>query len=264
MWDPETEVLHWVGIEDQALHRLLPDGSWHTDHVPDRPGCVVLDEAGRRVVAFPSGIYVEGDGWSPISSICADRDDARLNDGKVAPDGRLVVGEMLEGSDERDGRLWAVSADGTSRLLRDDVTISNGLAWSADGVHFFYIDTPSRRIRRYDWVSEGRLGDPTEIVRVPNEAGFPDGMAVDDEGCLWVALWNGRGLHRYTPNGVLDTRIEVPTSNVTSCAFGGPDATTLFITTANESLPDEPQAHPGGLFAVDPGVSGPSPTRFGS
>lgn len=264
MWD--GSVLRWVDIEGHAIRCLHPDGSVTTTPTPDRPGCVVLDAEGRQVVGFPDGVHREADhGWKRLVALDADDPTTRLNDGKVAPDGRLVVGTMVDDQAARRGWLWAVSADGSAEVLLDGVAVSNGLAWSADGGSFFWIDTPSRKVRRWAWPPDGPLGPGEVVVRVPRDHGFPDGMAIDDDGCLWVAMWGGSAVRRYAPDGRLDAVVSVPTPNVTSCAFGGPDRTTLYVTTASVGLGlGDDATLSGALFAVDVGVSGPLPTRFGA
>lgn len=267
LWDPDTATLHWVDIEERAIRSLGPDGVVDEHRVPDKPGCVVLDRTGRFVVGFPDGVGVATDhGWERLVALDADDPTTRLNDGKVAPDGRLVVGSMVEDQATRRGRLWSVGPDGDAVGLLDRIAVSNGLAWSADGGTFFYIDTPSRKVRRWAWTGGPLDGDGEVVVRVPKDVGFPDGMAIDDEGCLWVAIWGGGAVHRYTTAGDLDTVVEVPTSRVSSCAFAGPGLTTLVVTTASvdlagPDLADDP--HAGQVFAVEAGVSGPAPHRFG-
>ena len=268
LWDLDTATLHWVDIEERAIRSLGTDGIVDERRVPDKPGCVALDVDGHFVVGFPDGVWVATDhGWERLVALDADDPTIRLNDGKVAPDGRLVVGSMVEDQATRRGRLWSVGADGEAVALLDRVAVSNGLAWSADGGTFFYIDTPSRKVRRWPWTGDGPLdGEGEVVVRVPNDVGFPDGMAIDDEGCLWVAIWGGSAVHRYTPEGDLDTVVEVPTARVSSCAFAGPGLTTLVITTASVDLAGPALAtdpHAGQVFAVEAGVSGPPPRRFG-
>jgi sugar lactone lactonase YvrE len=147
------------------------------------------------------------------------------------------------------------------------VSISNGLDWSLDGRTMYYIDTPTRRVDRFAFdPASGEIADRAPAVAIREGAGWPDGMTVDAEGYLWVALWDGWGVERYAPDGRLDRRVEVPAAQTSSCAFGGPDLDLLFITTAQEGyppggLPDQPLA--GGLFVCRPGVRGRAPFRFG-
>jgi sugar lactone lactonase YvrE len=250
IWHDGT--LHWVDIEGRAIHRL------GGDPIPTdlRPGCLVFDDRGRRVVGFDDGVHLEtGAGWERIVALDPDDPTTRLNDGKVAPDGRLVVGTMTENQADRRGWLWAVDVHGGAEVLLEGVAVSNGLAWSGD--HLWYVDSPSRKVRRFAWPPP--LGEPTAVIRIPADRGFPDGMCVDDDGCLWVAHWGGGIVARYTPDGDLDTVVGMPTPQVTSCAFD--EGTTLYITTAAEGRPDDPAA--GRTYAVDVGIGGPAPRSFG-
>jgi sugar lactone lactonase YvrE len=251
IWHEGT--LHWVDIEGRAVHAL---GSEPTT-TELRPGCLAFDVTGRAVVGFDDGVYVEVDGaWERLVALDAGDPTTRLNDGKVAPDGRLVVGTMTENQADRRGWLWAVSTSGDAEVLLEGISVSNGLAWS-DG-HVWYVDSPSRKVRRFAWPPP--LGEPTAVIRIPAEWGFPDGMCIDDEGCLWVAHWDGGAVRRYTPEGALDTIVEVPTPLVTSCAFG--DDATLYITTAAIERLDDPAA--GRTYRVGVGVGGPAARAFGA
>jgi sugar lactone lactonase YvrE len=163
------------------------------------------------------------------------------------------------------GALYRLDLDGRVALVVDDVTISNGLAWGLDGRTMYYIDTPTRRIDAFTFeLSTGEVHDRRTVVRIPSDAGLPDGMTIDAEGGLWVALWGGAAVHRYV-DGRLDRVIELPVSQPTSCAFGGSDLTDLYVTSAREGLSegdlrDQPLA--GALFRVRPGVRGKSPSIF--
>jgi sugar lactone lactonase YvrE len=157
--------------------------------------------------------------------------------------------------------LWRLDPDLTTHCALQDVTIGNGLAWSADGRTAYFIDTADRRVDRFTVdPHSGGFGDRSVAFEIPASAGSPDGMCIDDEGCLWVALFGGGAAHRYSPDGELLCVVEVPVRNVTSVAFGGPGLDELFLTTARLGSP-EPEA--GGVFAVRPGISGPAPHAFG-
>ena len=146
------------------------------------------------------------------------------------------------------------------------MTMSNGLGWSPDDRTFYYVDSAAQRLDVFDHDPDsGRLGGRRPLVSVPAEVGIPDGLAVDADGCVWLAIWGAGSIHRYTPAGVLDGVLDVPASNVTSCAFGGAGLTDLFVTTASRGLSPAQlaeQPHAGGIFAATPGVVGLEPQGY--
>jgi len=145
------------------------------------------------------------------------------------------------------------------------VTVSNGVGWSPDGTRMYYVDTLTGRIDVFDFDEHwGTITNRRPFVTVSHRAGHPDGLVVDADGCVWLALWAGGALHRYTPDGQLERTIKLPVTHPTKCAFGGEDSTDLYITSAwIELTPAEREAQPlaGGLFVCRPGVAG-QPTRL--
>jgi sugar lactone lactonase YvrE len=141
------------------------------------------------------------------------------------------------------------------------VSVSNGIGWSPDGTALYHVDSPRRRIDVYDFdAATGSVAGRRAVVAVDGELGTPDGLAVDAEGGVWVALWGGGAVHRYSPEGTLEERLDLPVTNVTSCCFGGRDLATLYVTTAARGAAHEPLA--GVLFACRPGVRGLPATPF--
>jgi len=271
LWDGSRQRLLWVDIPRRAI--LITDpatGNTNSIPTPSDVGAVVLTESGDYVAALRDGLYTSsGDSpWQLLAPIEASDQTTRMNDGKCDPFGNYVGGTIAHGAADGAASLYRVDATGNTQRLLGGVTISNGLDWSDDGMTLFYIDTPTRTVVAYAYDhTSPTLGQPRSVVEVPERDGFPDGMTLDSEGCLWVGLWGGRAVRRYTPDGTLDTIIDLPVTNVTSCAFGGDDLNTLFITTAtlDEDEGDtaaEPLA--GALFAVDAGVTGRPATAFGS
>ncbi len=147
------------------------------------------------------------------------------------------------------GTLTRFTGDGTAETVLDDVTVSNGTGWSPDGRLMYYVDTPTRRIDVFDVTGDGRVAHRRPLAEVEDGAGFPDGLCVDAEGCVWVALWDGGAVRRYTPSGELDRVITLPVPRVTACAFGGPDLTDLYLTTARVGL-TAPHPLAGSLLVV--------------
>ncbi|WP_413757080.1 SMP-30/gluconolactonase/LRE family protein [Streptomyces sp. MMBL 11-3] len=172
----------------------------------------------------------------------------RANDAAVAPDGALWAGTMRYDEAPGGGSLSRIAPDGTVTTVLDDVTVSNGTGWSPDGRLMYYIDTPTRRIDVFDFDGRQATGR-RPLVTVEEGDGYPDGLTVDAEGCVWVAFWDGGAVRRYTPSGVLDHVVELPVPRVTACAFGGADLTDLYITTARTGL-EAPHPLAGSLLVV--------------
>jgi sugar lactone lactonase YvrE len=179
-------------------------------------------------------------------------DDVRTNDGKADPAGRFLIGTMADPPRPGAGSLWSCGPGGVSVLI-DDVTISNGLCWSSDATRMYYIDTPTQAIDVFDYdVETGHASNRRRHVAVEPEHGAPDGMTIDADGGLWVALWGGGAVHRYV-GSVLDEVVAVPTPFVTCPAFV---EDRLVITTAAEPAADDPMA--GHVFVAD--IDGGIPT----
>jgi len=270
VWDERDGCLWWVDIMGQAIHRSDP-ATGRDEIVPigQLVGAVVSRASGGLVAAVQDGFVALDPASGKIEVLAlveADDPTMRMNDGKVDPQGRFWAGTM--GVDHRPeaGTLYRLDPDLRVTPMISGTTISNGLDWSLDGRTMYYIDTPTRRVDRFDFEpATGAIAGRTPAVAIREGAGSPDGMTVDADGFLWVALWDGWAVERYSPDGRLDRRVEVPAQQASSCAFGGPDLDLLFITTAQEGfppggLPDQP--HAGGLFVCSPGVRGRAPFRF--
>jgi sugar lactone lactonase YvrE len=178
----------------------------------------------------------------------------RMNDGGCDPLGRFYCGSMAVDERSGAGTLYRLDADLSVSVVLDAVTISNGLAWSRDGGTAYYVDSGTHRIDRFAVDADGELVDRRPFVTVPAELGTPDGLCLDAEGGVWVALWDGGAVHRYGSNGSLDAVIAMPVARPTACAFGGPDLADLYISTSRPS-PGDP-APSGALFRARPGVTG--------
>jgi sugar lactone lactonase YvrE len=189
-----------------------------------------------------------------IRTLEEDLDTNRFNDGKVDPNGRFWAGTMDKAEKTASGSLYCLFPDLSVKKRETSITVSNGLTWSIDKRTMYYIDSPTQKVFAYDYDdSTGEISNKRVVFSI-NDNSFPDGMTVDEEGMLWVALWDGSSVIRFDPtNGSLLQRIAFPTSRVTSCCWGGEDLDTLYVTTARvglaaEQLRKEPTA--GGLFAV--------------
>jgi sugar lactone lactonase YvrE len=273
VWDVERQVLWWVDIAG-TIHRFDPaDGSDRTFPVGTTVGAVALTSAGDLVMALKDsfavarvteeGVAVPG---SMIAPGEADDPTTRFNDGKVDPAGRFWAGTMDDEESRSVGRLYRLDPGGHVTVMLDGLTISNGLGWSLDGRAMYFIDSATRRVdvMAFDRDS-GSIGDRRPIIDLTDGDVLPDGMTIDADGALWIALWGAGEVRRYLPDGGLDRVVHLPVTQVTSCAFGGPGLDDLYVTSARgdltpAELEDQPLA--GALFCCQPGVGGLPPDRF--
>jgi sugar lactone lactonase YvrE len=266
-WDGDR--FGWVDIMAGRLWVAGFDGVTLTDprsYDVGRPlGAAAPRSGGGWILAAGTAfLTLEEDGTvTPLTDELADPSLVRMNDGKCDPAGRFWAGTMDYEESRPTASLYVF--DGTVRTVLGGVTISNGLGWSPDRHTMYYIDTPTGRVDVFDYdETSGEVSGRRPFVEV--EGGHPDGMTVDDEGFLWVALWGGGAVRRYDPYGRPAGIVHLPVTNVTSCCFGGPGGTTLFVTTSQQGLsPERKAAEPdaGRIFRVEPGVSGPPANRFG-
>nr|WP_042187479.1 SMP-30/gluconolactonase/LRE family protein [Kibdelosporangium sp. MJ126-NF4]CEL18121.1 Gluconolactonase [Kibdelosporangium sp. MJ126-NF4]CTQ90650.1 Gluconolactonase (EC 3.1.1.17) [Kibdelosporangium sp. MJ126-NF4] len=264
-WDNRDGRLLWVDIHQGLFHRYDPLSGDNTTRGLGTPiGGVVPHADGGYVAATGTGFdWLRPDGSIvPLAAVAGD--GMRMNDGACAPDGAFWSGSMALDRRPGAGTLYRLGTDGVASPRLTGLTISNGIAFTPDGTCCYFIDTPTMRIDVCALDSPDQsVTSRRPFVRIPEGTGRPDGLALDDEGCVWVAMVRAGRIHRYTPAGVLDTVVTVPVAWTTSCAFGGADGRTLFITTASTlqgvSSPDEGA---GGVFAVDAGVSGPAALSY--
>jgi len=180
----------------------------------------------------------------------------RMNDGGCDPQGRFYCGTMAYAETPGAGTLYRLDPEGGVSVVLRDVTISNGLQWNAAGDTVFYADTPTGRVDRFRFDPDsGVLTERRPFAEITG-TGQPDGMAIDEEDGLWVALWGGGAVHRYDAAGRLDLVVDLPVSNVTACAFGGPERRTLFITTSRQGVDPSDQPDAGAVFRFEADVRG--------
>jgi sugar lactone lactonase YvrE len=272
LWDPGDGSLLWVDIDRGEVHRLAPDtGADSLAVACGRPvGAAVWRRSGGLALALPGGVALVAAGGDPAAAeivpVEADRPDQQLNDGACDRQGRFWVGTASVSRQPGTSALYRLDADHRVEQVLPGVTMSNGLGWSPDQRRFYYVDSAAQRLDVFDHDPDsGRLGSRRPLVSVPAEVGIPDGLAVDADGCVWLAIWGAGSVHRYTPAGVLDGVLDVPAGNVTSCAFGGADLADLFVTTASRGLsPAQLAEQPfaGGIFRATPGVVGLEPQGY--
>lgn len=267
-WEPTQGVLFWVDIDAGHVFRMKPGGKPERIALGQKVGAVVPRRSGGLVLAVKDGFALMDRWGEPMRVVASperDKPRNRMNDGKCDSAGRFFAGTISP--EPKNARFYRFDPDGSVRTVLTDITISNGLGWSPDNRTMYYIDTPTYRVEAFDYdAATGSISRRRTIVEVPREHGGPDGMAVDEAGCLWVAHWGGKAVRRYTPEGALDRTIEVPTSHVTCCAFGGSDLSELYITTASAELEESvrrQEPHAGDLFVASPGVKGLPAFPFG-
>jgi sugar lactone lactonase YvrE len=269
LWDADTSRLWWVDIAGERVHCFDPrsskDSSWHTT---GQPGGVVLSRAGEPVVASPEGLAVLDRASGKLDlrvPIEQDKPRNRANDVKVDSRGRAWVGTMALDKRPGSAALYRVD-DGVTTCVVDGLTISNGPALDEPGGRLYLADTGIGVVDVFDLdIETGELTERRPFLDFKEPQFWPDGMTVDDDGMLWVALGRASAVHRYHPDGRLDGVLELPTSNPTSVAFGGNDGADLYITTSWFDLePDRRAAEPlaGAIFRCRPGVSGRPSPRF--
>jgi sugar lactone lactonase YvrE len=271
LWDPRIERLLWVDIPRGLVHRL--DVATTEDvvvHDLAQPaGCVALRDAGGYLVATERGVATADQNWKSVNEIAVLPGQpvlTRTNDGGCDPWGSFWVGTLAY--DERPGAasLYRVEPDGGVSQVLDGVSVSNGIDWSPDRSVMYYVDSGTGRVDVFDAdPTDGQVTGRRPFVEIDLAGAVPDGLAVDAEGFVWVAVWDGARVRRYAPDGRLDREVPLPVDQVTSVAFGGPRLDALYITTAREGLTAaerDRQPLAGSVFVHDPGVRGRPPNTW--
>jgi sugar lactone lactonase YvrE len=261
-WDAATATLLWVDIPRRSVHRYDPvTGEDTVRKVSDVVSLALPRRRGGVVVGLPDGLHcLNGEHSNGLVAIESKRADTRTNDGACDAAGRLWVGTMA--LDERSpvAALYRVDPDYSVTTILTGTTISNGLGWSPSGRSFYFIDSPTCRVDLFDCdLATGTLENRRPLAAVEVEGAVPDGLYVDVEGCVWVALHGGWGLNRYSPEGELVAEVRLPVARVTSCCFGGADLRDLYVTTRRDGLSDAEVAQQplaGALLRLDVGVTG--------
>lgn len=259
LWDSRSRQLYMVDIQGKRLRTIAWDSAAVSDRVLPQPvGFLVPGQAGELLGGSVDGVYRLDGGRFDRLSAPAPLKGERFNDGKVGPDGRLYLGTF---SRDHSAAFYRMEPDGVLTELFDGVGNSNGLAWDATGTRLYYNDTPTGRTDRFMRQPDGTWGDRRPVCHYA--AGNPDGMTIDRNGNLWVALWGSGTVVCVEPDsGKLVETITLPVSQPSCCTFAGAGLDTLVITTAAHGvhLRDEPLA--GSVFVVQPGVQGLEPERI--
>lgn len=268
-WHPQRQTLWWIDILGPRFFEAdLTGAPPRVLESTQMIGAVVPTRSGGLVAALRDGIHrIDPDSGAATLWAAApghDPKDFRFNDGKVDPLGRFWAGTLALDFRSGQSRLYRIDADRSVHVMREGVSISNGLAWSSDARTLYYIDSPTRTVQAFAFdLEHGTIGPPRVAISLGEADGFPDGCCMDVEGCLWVAHWGAGKVSRWDPQAsrLLGT-IALPVANVTSCAFGGARRDQLFITTAVDDKRAEPEPEAGYLFRIDPGVTGPELASF--
>jgi len=251
-WDAKTQTMYWVDI----LQKRIYSGTQILAELDDLVGCLAPRKNGHLIL----GTHLSFADLDPASgkltmlAALAEPADNRINDGKCDPAGRFLAGTMGIHEKDASGSLYSFDGNQVTPLL-DGIRISNGLAWSPDHKTFYFIDTPTREVKAFDYeVSTGQIANARVAIRVPGALGWPDGMTSDTEGNLWIAMWGGAQVTKWGPStGQLLAQVSVPALQTSSCVFGGRDMNELYITSARIGMSEaDLLKYPlsGGLFKV--------------
>jgi sugar lactone lactonase YvrE len=270
IWDDRTQTLFWVDIENGLLNSCKADGSQAASvSVGERLGCVALRQAQPGFIAgLQHGIALLNP--APLEVHTLARPESRLprnrcNDGKCDSHGRFWVGTYNMDGTNATGWLYRVDASGALVRAAGPVICMNGPAFSPSGETIYYVDTYGRAIHSAALDAAGQISTPRVFAKFDDPRwGYPDGLTCDASGCVWIAHWGGSRVSRFAPDGSLLDVVPLPVRQPTSCAFGGPDLKTLFITSASIGVKDEHNTNglAGALFAIDVGIAGVPTARF--
>lgn len=273
VWDDARQRLLFVDILRGEIHEFDPvSRNDRVVRVGQTVGAAACTTDGDWVAAAGHAFVRVHHGTGEVTTLAMVETgrETRLNDGAVDPSGRFWAGTMSLKRQHGQGTLYRLDADGARvTAMLAPVTTSNGIDWSLDATRMYYVDTRTRRVDVFDFDNaRGTIAKQRTLVDLNDGegAGSPDGLIVDAEGFIWVALYGGAGLCRYDPDGRLERRVTLPVTYTTKCAFGGRNLDELYVTSAWRPLTAGERArepHAGGVFRLMPGVRGKPAHRFG-
>ena len=259
IWDARTQTLYWLDI----LNKRIYAGADVLVELDEFIGCIAPRKSGGLILtkrfSFAS-LELDPARATVLQPLTDESANNRFNDGKCDPRGRFLAGTMDMNESDPNGSLYSFDGKSVTKIL-GDVTISNGMAWSPDHKTFYYIDTPTRIVRAFDYDLEtGAIANPRKAIYVHEALGWPDGMTSDTQGYLWIAMWGGAKTTKWNPNtGELLEQIPVPAKNVSSCVFGGRNMNELYMTSARKGLDEATLTQyplTGGVFRLETNVEG--------
>jgi sugar lactone lactonase YvrE len=255
VWDARDQSLYWVDIPESRVHRMAADGSLSSWDTGQPVGTVVPRASGGLAVAVRDGFMAldpASGALTTLAEVEKDRPGNRMNDGACDRAGRFFAGTMASDESPEAGALYRLDPDLSVTSLLTGVGISNGIGWSPDERLMYYVDSQVHRVDVFDYDPvTGQIGGRRPFKAVGEGDVVPDGLTVDADGGVWVAVWEGYALLHHDPAGQLIETVDLPAARVTSCVFGGPDLDRLYITTASG-----PGESAGALFVCEPGVTG--------
>lgn len=263
IWDSSHKLLYWVDIYNHRVHQFNPaTGQDLFFDVGDVVGCIALAGANRLIMAQRDRLAflnTQTGVVTPVVQVEANMPDNRFNDGKCDPQGRFWFGSMCSVA-KADGSLYRYDHDGSLHVMETGLTISNGLGWSPDTKTFYLTDSPVQKIYAYDFdYLTGDISNRRVFVDLTGECFVPDGLAVDAEGYVWSAMYDGWCVIRYNPLGKEVLQVKLPVQRPTSCCFGGEDLRSFYITSASMGLSEEEiqkSFYSGDLFCLKMDVMG--------
>lgn len=270
-WHAARNSFYWVDIEGKLLWEYnLSSGKTRSWHYERKISTIVIDQQDNLVIGAQGGVVrfdFRNEQFYWMVSMPLNGPLFRCNDGKCDPSGRLWMGVMHMHEHKKNGALYCISEKGDISLKIPAVSVSNGIVWTADKQRMYFNDTVTGCVQAYKYDDNtGKITFEKKAVILAPQPGSPDGMAIDEEGMLWICHYGGNGVYRWNPQtGQLIDKVDVPAPNVTSCAFGGPDRNMLVITTAREHMSNEQlKAQPlsGSIFTVKTSVKGPVLPHF--
>ena len=261
-WVTREQALYWLDIKGRRLFRIN-DKEFREWPTPMRVGSIAPREGGGFIAGTDGGFYTVEVGdelaFTRLFDPEEDLPDNRFNDGKVDRDGRFWAGTMDDTEQAAVGTLYRLEDINGSTIIDQGYGVTNGPAFSPSGEWMYHTDSVRRRIYRFPLAPDGTVGAREIFLHFSAQEGYPDGMTVDAEGCLWVAFWDGWAVRRFGPDAALLDTIEVPVQRPTSIAFGGPDLDRMYITSARVGLDETAlavQPYAGALFMVEAGIKG--------